>query len=76
MWPDLWQRKRNVEEIINKEWQKEMGRNGNGIIFIKGQWHQWSRHVIRRQNDDISRTVLEWKPVGKDLEEDPGKVSR
>jgi len=37
----------------------------SAISFIRGQRTQWLGHVIRRSEDDISRTILNWKPMGK-----------
>jgi len=35
------------------------------IRFVRGQRIEWLRHAMRRSEDDISRTILNWKPMGK-----------
>jgi len=35
------------------------------VSFIRGQGIQWLGHVWWRNEDNISKVVLEWKPTGK-----------
>jgi hypothetical protein len=55
---DIWRRK------YNKELQDELGM-APVISFVRGQRIQWLGYAIRRSEDDISRTILSWKPMGK-----------
>ncbi|KAE9523129.1 hypothetical protein AGLY_016470 [Aphis glycines] len=48
----------------NKELQDELG-IASVISFIRGQRIQWLGYAMRRSEDDISRTILNWKPMGK-----------
>ncbi|XP_025425552.1 uncharacterized protein LOC112694330 [Sipha flava] len=52
-----WRRK------YNKELQDELG-IASVISFIRGQKIQWLGHAMRRSEDDISRTIQNWKPMG------------
>jgi hypothetical protein len=61
-----WRRK------YNKELQDELGIE-SVISFIRGQRIQWLGHAMRRSEDDISRTILNWKPMGKRLRGRPRK---
>lgn len=40
------------------------------VCFIRGQRIQWLGHIWRRNEDDINRIVLKWKPMLKNLEGD------
>lgn len=57
---------------FNKELQDELGIS-SVISFITWQRIQWLEHVMRRSDDDISRTILNWKPMRKRSEGDSGK---
>lgn len=35
------------------------------ISFVRGQRIQWLDHAMWRSENDISRTILNWKPLGK-----------
>ncbi|KAL4090626.1 hypothetical protein QTP88_025425 [Uroleucon formosanum] len=48
----------------NKELQDELGM-ALVISFVRGQRIQWLEYGMRRNEDDISRTILNWKPMGK-----------
>jgi len=60
-----WRRK------YNKELQEEM-EMASVVNFIKERI-QWLGHMWRRSEHDINKVILEWKPTGKDLDDDQGK---
>lgn len=33
--------------------------------FVRQQWTRWLGHVMRINENDISRTFLSWRPMGK-----------
>jgi len=53
---------------VNATWRRKFNKELQDELGI-----QWLEHAMRRSEDDISRTVLNWKPMGKDLKGDPGK---
>jgi len=53
-----WRRK------FNRELQNEL-ELASVTSFISGQRIQWLGHVMRRNEEETVRTVLEWRPTGK-----------
>lgn len=61
-----WRRK------FNKELQEKM--EITLVVYsVRGQNIQWLRHIMRRNENDVSITVLNWKPMEKRFRINPGK---
>jgi len=49
---------------FNKELQEELGK-APVTSYIKGQRIQWLAHIMRRNEQEIIRAVIDWKPERK-----------
>ena len=58
------------ETISNQELLARCNQDSMGTIIMRRRW-KWIGHVMRREEDNITRTALHWTPEGRRRRERP-----